>query len=400
MEKIEATFRVVTPMFMSGADQSKAELRLPSIKGALRFWWRALAWSRYGDLEKIREEEARLFGSTDEGQAAVLMKLSSPAPPKISEKGQVLKDGDRVVGEGARYLGYGVMEAFASRNKGTQAGQLTRPCLLSPFEFTLELRFGRRSTEQQLISLAKALELMGLAGSLGSKSRKGYGSLTLTKLSYSNEPWSPPSDVHEMVESLKKFSKDSPHPPFTALSRDSRFIVVEGEEGESTLSLLNRIGREMVFYRSWGRNGKVLGSPSEKNFKDDHDLMIKDDHDLMSSLKTNIKYPRRVVFGLPHNYGKQRCLQVAPAHHDRRASPLFIHIHQAKNADAPLAVLSFLPSAFLPQNEPLKLLNTTALPRYDKSFWKPIDDFLERMKGTNQQRPLKRRERFSQVVEV
>ncbi|WP_273845472.1 type III-B CRISPR module RAMP protein Cmr1 [Rubrobacter calidifluminis] len=392
MEKIEATFRVVTPMFMSGADQSKAELRLPSIKGALRFWWRALAWSRYGDLQKIREEETRLFGSTDEGQAAVLLKLFSQTMPKVLEKGQILKDGENVVGEGTRYLGYGVMEAFASKNRSTQAGQLIRPCLLSPFEFTLELRFGRLATEQQISSSIETLKLMGLVGSLGSKSRKGYGSLTLTKLSYSNEPWSPPSDVHKMVESLTRFSKDSPHPLFTAISRDSRFIVVEGREGESTLSLLDRVGREMMFYRSWGRNGTVLGSPSEKNFKDDHDLM--------SGLKTNIKYPRRVVFGLPHNYGKQRHLQVTPAYHDRRASPLFIHIHQTKNADAPLAVLSFLPSAFLPQNEPLKLLNTTALPRYDKSFWKPIDDFLERMKGTHQRPPRKRRQQFANVVEV
>jgi CRISPR/Cas system CMR-associated protein Cmr1 (group 7 of RAMP superfamily) len=30
VERIEATYRVVTPMFMSGAEQSKAELRLPN----------------------------------------------------------------------------------------------------------------------------------------------------------------------------------------------------------------------------------------------------------------------------------------------------------------------------------------------------------------------------------
>ena len=48
MHTIEATYRINTPMFIAGAEQDKeAELRLPSFKGALRFWWRALAYGRY-----------------------------------------------------------------------------------------------------------------------------------------------------------------------------------------------------------------------------------------------------------------------------------------------------------------------------------------------------------------
>ncbi len=32
----------ISPMFLSGADKEEVELRPPSLKGALRFWWRAL----------------------------------------------------------------------------------------------------------------------------------------------------------------------------------------------------------------------------------------------------------------------------------------------------------------------------------------------------------------------
>src|SRR5271165_1850963 len=75
--KITATLEVTTPLFLGGVDPtSSVELRAPSIKGALRFWWRALAWSRHGGdldsvrLERIRSEEARLFGAAgEEGQA-------------------------------------------------------------------------------------------------------------------------------------------------------------------------------------------------------------------------------------------------------------------------------------------------------------------------------------------
>ncbi len=48
MEKLEATFRIVTPMFIGGADQTPSDgIRPPSVKGALRFWWRALNWGRF-----------------------------------------------------------------------------------------------------------------------------------------------------------------------------------------------------------------------------------------------------------------------------------------------------------------------------------------------------------------
>ena len=52
---IEATYLVTTPVFCGGAHRERAELRPPSFKGVLRFWWRALSWSRLdGNLEVKR----------------------------------------------------------------------------------------------------------------------------------------------------------------------------------------------------------------------------------------------------------------------------------------------------------------------------------------------------------
>ncbi|WP_345894648.1 type III-B CRISPR module RAMP protein Cmr1 [Phaeodactylibacter xiamenensis] len=42
MESITFHCKVITPMFLAGADGQTPELRAPSIKGAMRFWWRAL----------------------------------------------------------------------------------------------------------------------------------------------------------------------------------------------------------------------------------------------------------------------------------------------------------------------------------------------------------------------
>lgn len=63
MESITFTCETITPMLMHGADGSSAELRPASIKGILRFWWRAI----HGDLslEELHEKEGKIFGSTD-----------------------------------------------------------------------------------------------------------------------------------------------------------------------------------------------------------------------------------------------------------------------------------------------------------------------------------------------
>ena len=194
--EIEATYRVVTPMFCGGVDPGTAELRLSSFKGVLRFWWRALAWSRCGgDLQAISDEEDALFGSTGSGQSRVSMRLALNPVPRSERKGEVLTASQtdaKAVGEGARYLGYGVMEAFGSRNRGTKAGELTRPCLRSPFEFTvlMRVRDGRRDKEaddRRLASLHEALICLGTHGGMGAKSRKGYGSLVIRSLCVNGE---------------------------------------------------------------------------------------------------------------------------------------------------------------------------------------------------------------------
>ncbi|ADI14569.1 type III-B CRISPR module RAMP protein Cmr1 [Truepera radiovictrix] len=414
-ETLTATYRVVTPLFMSGADQSRAELRLPSIKGALRFWWRALAWERLGgDLEQIRRQEAELFGSTDTGQAGVLMRLRAPEVTQLS-KGVVLKDGGRVVGEGARYLGYGVMEAFASRNKGTQEGQLTRACLAAPFDFTLQVCFKPNLTPKQRDGIVDALKLLGTVGALGSKARKGYGSLVLKEYQDGEKVWQAPQDIIAIKEELEKLKSEfklrTDKPPYTAFSRESKILLVEGEVSQSPLELLNRIGREMVFYRSWGNNGKVFDQNAEQNFPDDHDLMKAIASGGTSSV--SIEHPERVAFGLPHNYFFSSTKDKAevkavdatnprnPTAIERRASPLQIHIHQI--GDTPIAVLTFLPSQFLPANAKIRLIGKQQkVVSVDTSnnLWQPIHEFFERMKNVRGQPHLQRKEDFGRVVEV
>ena len=48
-------------------------------------------------------------------------------------------------------------------------------------------------------------------------------------------------------------------------------------------------------------------------------------------------HPRRAVFGLPHNYGQRKTVE--PESYNRRASPLFFHIHEIGSRYAGVALL-------------------------------------------------------------
>ena len=64
----------VTPMFMFGADGKTPELRPASIKGVMRFWWRAIHGN--DDIEKLKYDESDIFGSTN-GRSKVNIRISN-----------------------------------------------------------------------------------------------------------------------------------------------------------------------------------------------------------------------------------------------------------------------------------------------------------------------------------
>jgi CRISPR-associated protein Cmr1 len=251
-----------------------------------------------------------------------------------------------------------------------------------------------------------AIRAVGLLGGLGGKSRKGFGSLVLRELlAGGTAEWEAPKTTDELKQEIqnlyRRHDAASPGlaqlPLYTALSARARHVLIADGQSEPFI-LLDRIGRELMRYRSWGNRGRVLNEPREGNFKDDHDLMKA----LASERKT---HPRRIVFGLPHNYSNRdssnkvrRDQQVLPDEFplDRRASPLLIHIHECGNR--PVAVLSFLPAQFLPTKGGSSKMNVggahVELVR-DPDLWNPIEQFLARLLD-----PSLRKEPFTDGLEI
>ena len=70
MHTLELKVRAVTPAYIAGADGSKSEVRVPSFKGLLRFWYRAFDPS-------FLCHEPEVFGGAGggHGQSALLLRV-------------------------------------------------------------------------------------------------------------------------------------------------------------------------------------------------------------------------------------------------------------------------------------------------------------------------------------
>lgn len=356
MRTITATFEVVTPMFLGGADQSPDGIRPSSVKGALRFWWRARAWNdiraQHPDdltaLRALHAQEARLFGlaanESDSGQGVFVMHV----------RDQTAAATDQALGSnfdnGILYLlGMG-LGSFQGGNHCTRAAiPAQQGNRKSGFEVKLIFK-PKQASEADVLAISSALRLFGLLGALGSRARHGLGSVSMTALQGQGLPaWQAPQSLPDYKQALLQLLPQATGPAIPPLSAFSQHTRIDASlSDKDAMKLLARLGREQQAYRSFGQNGLVNGQPSERNFKGDHDLI------LHATEGQDVKQiPERVVFGLPHNYFFSSSKAKADVNfkpeqgEGRRASPLLLHIHRV--GEQYLAVHTLLQAQFLPE---------------------------------------------------
>lgn len=372
METLTAKFTVNTPMFMSGANQKQAELRTASIKGVIRFWWRALHYAEFETLSALKKREEELFGSTKR-QASVRFVIKY-SHSQLSFDNPKSKPVWLQRKKGCVYLGFGVID-FKE--------ELEHPCIQHNKIFTLKL-VAKNEIDPSIIN---AVKLFGLIGGAGAKSRKGYGSVSLVDLKKNEEPINCPDDMEsykkelqELLSQAEKFSLPAEY-SFTAFSDAARVDALLS--GPDPIAILNNYGEAMQLYRSWGRENSGRWElpnrrEAEQNFKDDHDW-FKD----VPSFRSNKPdfHPERALFGLPHNYySKDASASVEPADFDRRASPLFFHIHKLSN-NTYLGISLLLPSKFLPDKEGGNLIGDKKNVQVQENDYQVLTRFLEGKKG-------------------
>lgn len=139
-------FRVETPLFCGGFDPSFSALRAASVKGVLRYWYRA--------IQPDLSQEKAVFGST-EIQSAV----------RLQTDVRRLKQGGYLAGF-PRYFSF-----FLKGRKYIIPGQM--------FELNLLFLPGKMEYVRDVLT---SLWLMTTIGGLGARCRRGFGSLSVQVL--------------------------------------------------------------------------------------------------------------------------------------------------------------------------------------------------------------------------
>ena len=250
-------------------------------------------WAKIANIAELHRQEADLFGSSDVGQSRFLMRLNIA----VTET-NTMKDEYWPPASWQRYSGYGL------RDKEEGGTKLER-CFLKPGrDFTVHLNL-RRCSVEQVSQVVAAIKVIGLLGGLGSRSRKGWGSLTLTKLEGAD--WDCPATADTWVTAMNSLVTGSAAPslPYTAFSNGARWNC-------------GPIKNNADAAQQW------LAQKYQERVKSTDPKAV------------------RAQFGLPREFKKG----TAPRR-ERRASPLLLHIHQCPNGQA-LPAAIWLPAAFLP----------------------------------------------------
>ncbi len=228
-EKINLTFEFLTPAYLGGADQN-AEIRTAPFKNLLRQWWRVANDETNGS--ELARKENRLFGlAADDGSShASSVRISVKSEQDVPLSNSKINLGSIKHAEvnikcieKDLYLGYG----------------LKRRTYFPPgSRLDCELRFV--SVDRDEIQMT--LSLIHHFGTIGGRSRNGWGSLSLQDKDFMPKPIAdlPKVDLSKAIDRTKY-----PH----TLGADSKGLLLwetePGDSYESLLGLLAEIYKEM-----------------------------------------------------------------------------------------------------------------------------------------------------------
>jgi len=200
MGKLTVTFKTITPLFLGGAEpDQKAELRAPPIKAAMRFWYRAV------DPE-YKKHEHEIFGGTEHGQGVFSMRLKNDKHA-INGLNGFMKHRYNLFTSGSGknsrngmiYLGFPLETGNPDRGNHKQRKFINVGEII---EF--ELIFRKDPDEKISKGILASLWLLGHIGGLGSRARRGFGTVALQTWSCQWDEASPLPIAHEAGSAEKK----------------------------------------------------------------------------------------------------------------------------------------------------------------------------------------------------
>ena len=346
LPSVRLPLETLTPLFLGGADpRGDPELRASSIRGALRFWLRALLGGCYGTddqaLAEIRRLEAETFGEAGgEGKAGA----STIVVRVRQEQQSVPREWWAARGSGRAYLFFS-MAASRARDQEIPA----RRALAPPYLFSIDLlaRPGvdERQAREALYRAVRSAWLLLHLGGLGARARRLGGALAhrpvprrspdgrMTQVvpSHLNLPFvlspSPTEAAQQLGESLTQLRRrlearpdaNPDRPRWEVLDPAWCRIWVFGE-------------------RSWTSGERVWPTVADAI------------GEWLRETRRALPTEQRLVFGAPLVIPKQHKTIEPPSGYERRErrpSPLWLSVTRAENENL-LGVATLFQSRFLP----------------------------------------------------
>jgi len=203
VKELSLQVKIVTPVLGGGTRTRMLDdvdvVRAATVRGHLRFWWRALYAARYERAEELATAETALWGraaTESGGRSAVDLRVAVETRGSIDKTNIELYDS----GRGKKTLGaYALWPARAERD-GTPVAARREPG--TEFRLTLTVSAGHED------EIRNAVRAWLLFGGYGGRTRRGVGSLCA---SADREAWHPKGATREALTAL--FGVDVFAPP-------------------------------------------------------------------------------------------------------------------------------------------------------------------------------------------
>ncbi|MGQ9487111.1 MAG: type III-B CRISPR module RAMP protein Cmr1 [Armatimonadota bacterium] len=248
-ESITLHLKLITPLFGGGYEAREVDpvciIRSATIRGHLRFWWRALYGGQYRSSEELFRAESALWGATAEEHKECAGKVSLRVV-KVEWNQQNVTVNDfrprgspAKVGPEAQYLLYVFQEQKKDNIPSAKGAK--------DVQFTLRVTFHDVTSEQRT-QVENTLKAWIAFGGIGARTRRGCGALTVTD---ERQKWLPPAEPNAQKEWFAKLLpplNQGGHPRFTLLHGAS--IVCGGaKDAEQAANILHELGSFWACFR-------------------------------------------------------------------------------------------------------------------------------------------------------
>lgn len=306
---------IVTHCICAGADQKKAEIRIPSIRGEIRWWFRALGGSP--------QEEKDLFGGVHN---------------EAKKSSVVFRLGD----SSCRQVTYNLPDLFGSIPNDSRAYLLwplrpmkqqdqKRGMILPGSTFTLRCAIRNSLLKEELIcKMHASIRLWLLLGSMGTRGRRGFGSLILCSEALRRD-----ASLNSLRQMLRENLVVYGHPKIK--------IMILGNSYDTASDTLGFLGD---WLKKWRAGSKKSGVNPSQWGRNDHDAVMS---------KRGVLY--RPAIGLPITQRYQSTgiqIDTTPQNSNRWASPVHMKVMKLGERYYPMAV--FFSEMALPEGYKVKVL--------------------------------------------